>query len=197
MTTTSRPARLAIVDRLKHLSYQSFSAVSHDRVPQLPGSQRCPAGLLRPSVGATSTVRYRPFARCDRSKTRWNSPWRLTRRAFEKRSDGHGMFRGTEAPRAITRRKPRGACALLRGAASAPGGHSSSPSAPEIRASACGAGGLAGTSHSLSDPLRRKERERRNLNSNQAVVRLSIDDEGCRPSEIAVLQSASPAARRP
>jgi hypothetical protein len=43
------------------------------------------------SLGATSTVMYRPFARCDRSKTRWNSSRRLTRCALVKRWDGIGF----------------------------------------------------------------------------------------------------------
>jgi hypothetical protein len=54
-----------------------------------------PSRAVPDSLGATSTVAYRPFARCDRSNTLWYSSRRLTRRAFENRSDCRGMFRGS------------------------------------------------------------------------------------------------------
>jgi hypothetical protein len=53
-------------------------------------------------LGAIRTVTYRPWTRVALSKTRWNSPRRLTRRAFEKRCpvmDGwHLPARGSGAP---------------------------------------------------------------------------------------------------
>ncbi len=52
-----------------------------------------PSLLAPASFGATRIVRYRPLDRSDRSKTLWNSPRRLTRRSFEKRSDGMAALR--------------------------------------------------------------------------------------------------------
>src|SRR6266542_5270150 len=157
MTTTSIPRRPRTSERLKTSRINRLALFLLTASPSFLEAT-IPSLPVPVSFGATRIVRYRPFVRSDRSNTRWNSPRRLTRRSFEKRSDGMGSPSRALAPAVATRRKPRGAYAPSRGGASEPGALSWSPCARGTHACACGAGGLAGTSHSLSDPLQRKNK---------------------------------------
>ena len=157
MITTSRPfpdgsgserlktSRINLLARFLRTASPSFRDAT---IPSLETPE---------SFSATNTVRYRPFARLDASKTRWNSALRLTRQAFVKRSEGLPIFLRTVAGATVTRRRPSGVYVPSRGAVSAPDARSSLPCARESRVCAFGGGGLAGTSHSLSDPLQRKK----------------------------------------
>ena len=154
MTTTSIPRRPGTSERRKTSRINRLALLRLTESPSFLEATM-PSRAVPASFGPTRIVRYRPLARSDRSNTRWNSPRRLTRRSFEKRSDGMRSPSRTVARCRFTRKKPRGVCAPSRGGASEPGGRSWLPSARGTRACACGAGGLAGTSHSLSDPLER------------------------------------------
>jgi len=157
MITTSRPLLdCTRSDRLKTSRINLLARFLRTASPSFREAT-IPSLAVWKSLGATSTVMYRPLARCDRSKTRWNSSRRLTRCAFVKRWDGIRLFLWTAhaavgllTRRPTTRRKPSGAYVLLRGAASTPGVPSWWPCARESRAYACGADGLAETSHSWS-----------------------------------------------
>jgi hypothetical protein len=102
------------------------------------------------SLGAASIVRNRPCARWPASKTRWNSAFRRIRRSGPKRAAPPGccMDRRPARPAwaaAIRTRKPSGACAPWRGAASERAARSWCSSARETRECACGGGGSAET----------------------------------------------------
>jgi hypothetical protein len=192
ITTTSRPLPGGSrSDRLKTSRINLLARFLRTASPSFREAT-IPSLEVSPSFGATSTVKYRPFARCEPSKTRWNSSRCLTRCAFVKRSDGIRIFLRTGRPATTaTRRKPSGVYVPWRGAVSTPGAPSWLPCARETHACACGAGGLAGTLHSLSRTPAAEERERRNLNSKQSIQMVSMKTDGCGPPH-RVLQSLPP-----
>ena len=96
MTTTSIP-------RCGHFERRKTSRINRLALFLLTASPSfreatIPSRLVPASFGATRIVRYRPLVRSDRSKTLWNSPRRLTRRSFEKRSDGMAALRRRRRP---------------------------------------------------------------------------------------------------
>ena len=94
MTTTSRPLPgWSMSPRLKISRINRFARFLRTESPSFRDAT-IPSRAIPASLGATSTVAYRPFTRIERSKTRRNSSRCLTRRFFGKRSDCRGMFRG-------------------------------------------------------------------------------------------------------
>ncbi len=193
MTTTSRPLPGGSrSDRLKTSRINLLARFLRTASPSFLEAT-IPSLAIPASLGAASTVAYLPFARCEKSNTRWNSSRRLTRLAFVKRSDGmrflaESGLRATGYEEETVRR--------LRPFA-------------RRRFSTCRPFLVAIRTRNPCVRLRRRrfgwnvtlivgspaaeEIERRNLDSNQSVQMLSIADDGC-PLPKPCVTVASPAA---